>query len=252
MYWFVWPCALSWYLALKVASVLVSDAVLEARKEVTSIAVLDEEWDKSVVPKILQLAQKTLPELSHGFGGGLFMCALGFWFFSASAFASTLQRTDTEDILSGLFRSFNLFCFPLLIALDVATASSDCDSLVNELNEKRKQAMDIETDQKLQVLERALSLENAGQGMGFSVHGVVVDRKTLSRIFFLVMGAVGTIGPVIIALRPGPGPDLVTDDCSLTHAQKVAIHAVASTFQNSSICTYNRTLSDIMADVVGR
>ena len=44
----------------------------------------------------------------------------------------------------------------------MASASSDCDSLVNELNEKRKQAMNIETDQKLQVLERALSLENAG------------------------------------------------------------------------------------------
>ena len=29
------------------------------------------------------------------------------------------------------------------------------------------------------------------QGIGFSVHGVVVDRKTLSRIFFLVMGTVG-------------------------------------------------------------
>jgi hypothetical protein len=32
------------------------------------------------------------------------------------------------------------------------------------LNEKRKQTMDLETDQKLQVLERALALENAGQG----------------------------------------------------------------------------------------
>ena len=32
------------------------------------------------------------------------------------------------------------------------------------------------------------------QGIGFSVHGVVVDRKTLSRIFFLVMGTVGKQG----------------------------------------------------------
>ena len=158
MYWFVWPCVFAWYLALKEASVLVSDAVLEARKEVSSTAVLDEEWDRSVVPKILELAKKTLPDLSHGFGGGLFMCALGFWLFSASAFASSLKALR----LSGFFRSSNLFCFPLLIALDVASASSDCDSLVNELNEKRKQAMNIETDAKLQVLERALSLENAG------------------------------------------------------------------------------------------
>ena len=160
MYWFVWPCVFSWYLALKEASVLVSDAVLEARKEVASTAVLDEEWDESVVPKILELAKKTLPDLSHGFGGGLFMCALGVWSFSASAFASALE--GSWGVVSGLSRSFALFCFPLLIALDVASASSDCVSLVNELNEKRKQAMNIETDQKLQVLERALSLENAG------------------------------------------------------------------------------------------
>ena len=160
MYWFVWPCVFSWYLALKEASVLVSDVVLEARKEVASTAVLDEKWDGSVVPKILELAKKTLPDLSHGFGGGLFMCALGLWSFSASAFASALE--GTWGVVSGLSRSFALFCFPLLIALDVASASSDCDSLVNELNEKRKQAMNIETDQKLQVLERALSLENAG------------------------------------------------------------------------------------------
>jgi hypothetical protein len=61
MYWFVWPSAFSWYLALKEASVLVSDAVLEARKEVVSTAVLDEKWDESVVPKIQELAKKTMP-----------------------------------------------------------------------------------------------------------------------------------------------------------------------------------------------
>ena len=247
MYWFVWPCAFCWYLALKEASVLVSDAVLEARKDTMSTSVLDEKWDKVVVPQILALAQKTLPDLSHGFGAGLFMCASGFWFFSASAFAASLRWTETEKLLSGLFRSFVLFCFPLVIALDVATASSDCDSLVTVLNDKRKQAMDVETDQKLQVLERALSLENAGQGMGFCVHGVVVDRKTLSRIFFLVMGAVGTVGPVIIALRPGTGPDLATSACSLTHDQKTAVQGVVSSWHNSSFCSYNITLNDIMA-----
>ena len=164
MYWFVWPCVLSWYLALKEASVLVSDVVLEARKQVTSTVVLHETWDEHVVPNILELADKTLPDLSHGFGGGLFMCTLGLWSFSASAFASALEGTGSGlgGVVGGLSRSFVLFCFPLLIAFDVASASSDCDSLVNELNKKRKTAMDIQTDQKLQVLERALSHENAG------------------------------------------------------------------------------------------
>ena len=77
----------------------------------------------------------------------------------------------------------------------VVCRKSGSDSLVNELNEKRKEAMDIETDQKLQVLERALAQENAGQGIGFTVLGVVVDRKTLSRIFLVVMGTLGTATP---------------------------------------------------------
>ena len=104
--------------------------------------------------------------------------------------------------------------------------------------------------------------------MGFSVHGVVVDRKTLSRIFFLVMGTVGkernsrigitkgltrrcctgTIGPVIIALRPAAPLDLAVDECSLTDAQKAAVRAVVDSWANSSFCTYNNvTIGGIMA-----
>ena len=245
IYMFVWPCAFTWYLALKLASILVTDAVLEVRKEVVSTAVLDKKWDESVVPKVLQLALKTFPDLSHGFGGGLFMCALGFWTFSASAFASGL--TGSWGFSAGVIRSFALFCFPLLIALDVASASSSCDSLMNELNDKRLEAMGLETDQKLQVLERALSLKNAGQGIGFSVHGVVVDRKTLSRVFFLVTGTVGTIVPVILALQPEPALDLQLSPCALTPAQTAAIRSVVSSWQNSSVCSYNMSLNNIMA-----
>ena len=210
-----------------------------------STAVLDKKWDESVVPKVLQLALKTFPDLSHGFGGGLFMCALGFWTFSASAFASGL--TGSWGFSAGVIRSFALFCFPLLIALDVASASSNCDSLMNELNDKRLEAMDLETDQKLQVLERALSLKNAGQGIGFSVHGVVVDRKMLSRVFFLVTGTVGTIVPAILALQPEPALDLQLSPCALTPAQTAAIRSVVSSWQNSSVCSYNMSLNNIMA-----
>ena len=106
------------------------------------------------------------------------------------------------------------------------------------------------------------------QGIGFSVHGVVVDRKTLSRIFFLVMGTVGkerssragitkgltrrcrtgTIGPIIIALRPPAPLDLAVDECSLTDAQKAAVRAVVDSWANSSFCTYNNvTIGGIMA-----
>ena len=102
-----------------------------------------------------------------------------------------MRRQSASDLLGLNCVSFcsNLIC----TWYTVVWRKFGSDSLVNELNEKRKEAMDIETDQKLQVLERALAQENAGQGIGFTVHGVVVDRKTLSRIFLLVMGTLGML-----------------------------------------------------------
>ena len=70
---------------------------------------------------------------------------------------------------------------PLFIAHDVAGASSDCDSIMISLNDKRKASLlDAETDAKLQVLERAISHENRGAGIGFVVAGRVIDRSTLT------------------------------------------------------------------------
>lgn len=244
IYIFVWPSAFLWYLSLKEASILVSDAVLEARKLLVSTPVGDKEWDTVVVPAMLRLAAKTLPDLSYGFGTGLFMITTAFWLISASAFATGLAHMNFGH---GFFRSFVLFCFPLLIALDVASASSACDSLVTALNEKRKLDMSKDTHQKLQILEYALEKENAGQGLGFVVLGTVVDRKTLSRIFFLVMGTLGTIGPIIMALRPTE-PETMGGLCRLREDQREAIRAIATAVlgENATCSFQNVTLDYIM------
>ena len=48
---------------------------------------------------------------------------------------------------------------------------------------KRKASLlDVETDARLQALERAISHENRGAGIGFVVAGRVVDRSTLTTI----------------------------------------------------------------------
>ena len=58
----------------------------------------------------------------------------------------------------------------------------------------------------------------------------------------------GTIGPIIIALRPPAPLDLAVDECSLTDAQKAAVRAVVDSWANSSFCTYNNaTIGGIMA-----
>jgi len=55
---------------------------------------------------------------------------------------------------------------PLLISLDVAGASSDADGITESLNDKRMESvLDLETDAKLQVLERALLNTNRRQGI---------------------------------------------------------------------------------------
>lgn len=227
-----------------------SDAVLEARKLLLATPVNDKEWDVTVAPQVLKLAKSTLPNLSHGFGTGLFMITAGFWALSASAFSKGL---DDDLDPAKFFRSFNLFCFPLLIALDVASASSACDSLVISLNAKRmhgilEQQMDVDIEHKLQILERALALQNAGQGLGFVVLGVVVDRKTLSRIFWVVMGTLGTIGPIIVALRPEADYSSTHESCSLSAQQRNAIRATASAVLGAnSTCSFeNVTLGYIM------
>ena len=69
-YAFVIPLALTWYLALKQASILVSDAVVEARKRIIATAPSSKQWDDEVVPMVLKLLQTTLPALS-GFASGV-------------------------------------------------------------------------------------------------------------------------------------------------------------------------------------
>ena len=90
-----------------------------------------------------------------------------------------------------------------------------------------------------------LGLISAGMLIGGAL-GNVVDRKTLTRIFFLVMGTLGTIGPIIIALRPRTD-EAGADRCALSDAQKEAVRAVVASWENSSTCSYNQTLDDIIA-----
>lgn len=139
---------------------IVSDLVLEARALITSISPTTEKWDAEVVPSVRRLAEKTMPELSRGFGDGLVAVGIAMWFYAASAFCKFLESED----FAKLGRTFFLFCFPLLVAHDVAGASSDCDSISQSLNDIRGATMDMKTDQKLQLLERFLALSNRGQG----------------------------------------------------------------------------------------
>ena len=73
---------------------------------------------------------------------------------------------------------------------------------------------------------------------------IVVDRRTLVRIFIAMSGALGTLGPLIFALKPPPIP-AGTIACDLTQ-QETALIRAAMAGRNAS-CTYeNMTLSRIL------
>ena len=73
---------------------------------------------------------------------------------------------------------------------------------------------------------------------------IVVDRRTLLRIFTAMSGALGVLGPLIFALKPPPIPDGTTA-CELTE-QETALIRAAMAGRNTS-CTYdNITLSAVL------
>jgi hypothetical protein len=213
----------------------------KARKKLWAASPSEHEWDNTILPAVTHLIQNTLPELSRGFGDGVLAFVATMVIFALSAFSSFL---DTEQF-STLFRCFVLLCSPLVVSLDVAGASSDCDSIRVVLNSMSISSIKIEEDAKIQLLERALTLSNRGQGLGFVVAGVVVDRRTLGRIFVAVVGALGTIGPVILALKP-PAVEYGSQECALTAQETLSIRAAMAS--SNASCAYNITVASVIHD----
>ena len=62
----VGPCFIAWWMTLQMASCLVADAVVEARRSIVRYQPATPEWEDEVVPRVLVLVEDILPVLSHG------------------------------------------------------------------------------------------------------------------------------------------------------------------------------------------
>ena len=99
-------------------------------------------------------------------------------------------------------------------------------------------------------VEQILDRQNTKQGLGFCVGHRVVDLKTLGNIVAVIVGAATTAVPVLFSLRPGTasvGAGL--ESCGLSAAEQEAVRAMVGSWANSSMCSYNQTLDDILAGV---
>jgi hypothetical protein len=240
---FVVPlCSLCWWLSLKTASAVVRAEVLACRKLIDSASATTlDQWDAAVVPQVLQLINVTLPALSTGWANGLLWLWAATWVVGLSIFSWFFETGKPQAV----FFSFICFCFPLGLAADVAGTSSDCDSIATSLNDKRSESkLDVATDAKLQILERAIMLQNQGAGIGFVVAGKVLDRTTLKTIFVAMSGFLSTVVPLILALRPKEFV-IGTEACALSETQTASVQAAFVGF--NATCSYdNVTLGSVL------
>lgn len=229
-----------WWHTLKSASVLVADAIAEAKQAIERCSPVSPEWESEVLPHVLRLCDETLPLLSRGYGAGVGVIFLGWWIAGAGWFAVFLEN----GTFGTAFYTVACTLIPLAISYDAAAASSDCDLLSDALNEKRKRGdpSDQAFEHGLSRIESILNNENTRQGLGFTVAHRVMDLKTLGNIMLGIAGVATTAVPILFSLRPSK-VKVGTDTCSLSAPQVATIQGV---MMGNETCSYNVTLNEIL------
>ena len=221
----------AWFVALKEAAVLAADAVVETRKQIRSAPVASAEWDGVVVPRVLGLIQKTMPALSSGFGTSVLGVVFGFWLNALGLFV-----VFVDGKTGALPWIFVLIAVSVIPVYDVASVSSDCDSIHDSLNDERGEDESKDEHDKLQILEVHLDRLNKKQGLGFVAGGKVIDRTTVKRTVVGIYGFLGFIIPLLLASRQEAAV-IGTTHCSLTAAQGQCVQS-AMLGHNAS-CSYD-------------
>jgi hypothetical protein len=134
----VFPLFFDWWLTLKVASALASDATLEVVNVAQMVSPTEEEWQQKVAEPAKGLALDTLDELTHGWGRALAVAYAVFWMSALTFFTFLLERNWGVGGTVMLFSVVVLCTFvPLLMSMDPASVSTSCDDLLTELNVQR-------------------------------------------------------------------------------------------------------------------
>ena len=61
---------------------------------------------------------------------------------------------------------------------------------------------------------------------GFRVGGVVLDRRTLVKIFIGIASLTGTIGPAVMLLTPEKVGSAAASGCTLTEPERTAVRDI--------------------------
>eukprot|EP01043_Picozoa_sp_COSAG02_P026843 COSAG02_NODE_1558_length_11928_cov_4.044974_5_plen_472_part_00 len=221
-------------LAIKIGTALASFRTVQARLAVMSCDPLSLEWETEVVTTVVKLVTFVLPTLSRGLSIGLIGGTIGSWLNAMSWLAWAIYYRTTAGAMYTSC-AFGLACIPLVVIYDVAATSSECDLLVEALNEKRLTNCSDEHHIKISKLETMLRQLNKNQGMGVVIGGIVVDRKYLLNFFLQLSGLFMTGIGTMLALAPDVATNASTG-CEMDASQLSLLQAVVEQFNDT--CTY--------------
>jgi hypothetical protein len=194
----VWPM----WLTLKMASVLVADAVSETKQKIERCTPASAEWELEVIPSVLGLCNETLPLLSEGWGDAVAALFLGSWLCSLGYFAAFLETGGTTTPAL-----FLVICAvtPVAVTYDAASVSTDCNLLDDALTVRRMDGPkdDLVHAHAIRTVELILDRQNRRQGLGFTVAKILVDLRMLGTILLTLASFGTTVVPIMFALRPG-------------------------------------------------
>eukprot|EP01043_Picozoa_sp_COSAG02_P054110 COSAG02_NODE_6075_length_3821_cov_16.445401_2_plen_461_part_00 len=253
-----------WTGTLHVASELVAskiDVITTTLKEELHTDGTDmslEDWETTVAQPVRALIRDDLDHLSRGWARGAllstllsvaqlcsFVCLalsskLGPWAVEHSGVA----RADIAIAIVFAFATISAVVMPLLLLAAPAGVSTSCDDLKEKLNEVRINDLSPEVDNRLIILERAMANVNHGQGVGFKVFGIVVDKQMLKLMAVKLVAASSAACTTLIAMtRPSVRSDAVSQ-CHLSNAEAAAVQGVMQ-MRNMS-CVYNVSLDAVL------
>ena len=134
-----------------------------------------------------------------------------------------------------------------MLTMDVAMTSSKCDVLMSTLNSVRIRSGE-EANDRITWLEMSLANLHHGQGLGFTIGGAVVDKRTLRVAFFALFGGLSSIVTALLALRADPPPETTSGNdsgaCGDGLRAAVVAAARAAMLGRNATCDFGNIISN--------
>eukprot|EP01048_Picozoa_sp_COSAG05_P015171 COSAG05_NODE_1798_length_4039_cov_7.678086_4_plen_699_part_00 len=267
----------TWALSLRLAAALVTARIERVAAAVRAAAAHEDRldtatWRDTIESPAVELARRTLPMLSAGWGAALPVVCVGYAAIAVGMLALLFENSSYLDHGAiGIFSVLLILGFmlvsasaPVAFAMAPATVSTHCDELKDNLTLLR--AKDLEGQaRRIDALYGFLDQLNNKQGIGFlaklnpqSSHGTVIDKAyiaqttvqvyaLLSLVVSYLVSNLGVAGNPSGELRPsGFGCPIswteVDGECFQLHEDPQiwqAAEAMCQTHYNAHLATVN-------------